>query len=177
MRQCLRELHPLMKSYSGRDECWRAAVTNCSGLCRQMNRVVIGTSPQRNTGPMGTGNIGDIRDIGWMKNILAIAGVSIALIGCAREDNAGYNTGAAPVTEQGTAQTNNASEISDAGVSTRLNSIARTNAGPETGVGAATAASSGVGTATASGSAAVESDAAIDKRTDQNQEPNGSRPK
>ncbi|MGZ8898690.1 MAG: hypothetical protein ACXW3Z_01225 [Limisphaerales bacterium] len=113
-----------------------------------------------------------------MKYILAIAGVSIALIGCAREENAGYNTGAAPVTEQGTSQTNNASEIPDAaGSSTRLNSIVRTNAGPETGVGAATAASSGVGTATASGSAAVESDAAINKRSDQNQDPNSSAPK
>ena len=122
-----------------------------------------------------TGNLPYLRDIVLMKSIFSLAGgliavASIAFIGCAREDNAGYGTDATPVTQQSTAQTDNTSVVPNAaGSSTRLHSIVRTNAGPETGVGAATAASSGVGTATASGSTAVESRAAIQENSQSGQ--------
>ena len=77
------------------------------------------------------------------------------MVGCSQQpDNSGYVSGSAPASEQGSAENNSVSEVPN------------TNAGPDTGVGAATAASSGVGTATASGSTAIESDAALSK--DQN---------
>lgn len=103
-----------------------------------------------------------------MKIVVCSAFLGILMVGCSQQpDNSGYVSGSAPASEQGSAENNSVSEVPNtSGTSTRLNSIVRTNAGPDTGVGAATAASSGVGTATASGSTAIESDAALSK--DQN---------
>lgn len=82
------------------------------------------------------------------------------LAGCAQDDT---TSGSAPASEQGASQDTPVLQAPDtADTSTRLDSVVTTtNAGPNTGVGAATTASSGVGTATASASSAVESDAAV----------------
>lgn len=110
-----------------------------------------------------------------MKRILGISVLGLMLAGCAREDDAGYVSGSAPAGEQGAAQGGTiVSEVPNTGGSaTRLNSIVRTNAGPDTAVGAAATASSGIGTASASGSAANESDAAINNQNGQQPSPAG----
>ena len=109
-----------------------------------------------------------------MRSFIGIAGISLALVGCAKQENAGYDSGTAPALEQGSAQTNNSAETQNTGsFETRLHSVVRTNAGPDTAVGASTTASSGVGTATASASATVESDAAVARAAGENQNLDG----
>ncbi|HEX7860452.1 MAG TPA: hypothetical protein VF773_09015 [Verrucomicrobiae bacterium] len=110
-----------------------------------------------------------------MKRILGISVLGLVLAGCAREDDAGYVSGSAPAGEQGAAQGGTTvSEVPNTGGSaTRLNSMVRTNAGPDTAVGASATASSGIGTASASGSAANESDAAINNQNAQQPSPAG----
>jgi hypothetical protein len=78
-----------------------------------------------------------------MKRIILAAALALGLAGCVRQES--YDSGTAPANETGAAES-------------RIRTT--TNAGPDTAVGAATAASSGVGTATASGSTALESEAA-----------------
>jgi hypothetical protein len=99
-----------------------------------------------------------------MKLYVGIGIAGLLFAGCAREQSSDVTT-AAPPADQTAGQGTTSDQIPNAaGSSTRLNSIVRTNAGPDTGVGASATASSGVGTATASGSAAVESDAATAKQ-------------
>ena len=110
-----------------------------------------------------------------MKRLLGICSVGLILVGCARQEDSDYVSGSAPAGEQGSAQSNSAvNEVPNTGGSyTRLNSIVRTNAGPDTGVGASATASSGIGTASASGAAANESDAAINNQNNQQPSPAG----
>jgi hypothetical protein len=61
-----------------------------------------------------------------MRKILVIVGISLAFIGCARHDNAGYHSGSAPAAERGDAVMDNAAAApvvpNASGGSTRLQS-------------------------------------------------------